>query len=164
ELDSALTQPIIISGRTRASAAVQGDRPTVRPKQVLAESRGYPPRVISGRREYFRSPQIPRNLKSEIPFFSPLFFEQLIELALLVFVEDAQDSSLAIAEHVAVIDSEIVEDDGHFLGLFGGQAQILLPALEPYFPATLGIELRRAMHPLVSAQVHGYHTGYARGQ
>ena len=58
-----------ISGRTRASAAVQGDRPTVRPKQVLAESRGYPPRVISGRREYLRCPQIPRNLKSEIPFF-----------------------------------------------------------------------------------------------
>src|SRR5712691_9537614 len=95
-------------GRTRASAAVQGDRPTVRPKQVLAESRGYPPRVISGRSEYLRCPQIPRNLKSEIPVFSPLFVEQLIELALLVFVEDAQDSSLAIAEHVTVIDSEIV--------------------------------------------------------
>src|SRR5260370_33198511 len=53
---------------------------------------------------------------------STLCVEQLVELAFLVFVEDAQDPGLAIAEHVAVIHTEIVEDDGHFLGLFGGQA------------------------------------------
>src|SRR5205814_10730002 len=87
---------------------------------------------------------------------SALLVEQPIEFPLLIVVQDSQDSRFSIAQHIPVVHSEIVEDDRHFLGLFGGKAEIFLPALEPDLLAALGVERDRAMHPFMGAQIHGY--------
>src|SRR5215510_3535993 len=61
-----------------------------------------------------------------LPVVSALLFEQLIEFPPLLVVEDSQNPGFSIAQHVPVIHTEIVQDHGHFLRLFGSQLEVPL--------------------------------------
>src|SRR5207247_10706910 len=83
---------------------------------------------------------------------SPLLVTTLLPYTTLF--RSAQDSGFAVAQHIPVVQAEIVEDQRHLLGLFGSQAEVLLPSLKPDVFAALGVERKLAMHRLMGPQVH----------